>query len=172
VVTDTVKLDELIHPRAEPEIVFLLAEDLAGPGVTQGDVLDATESVVGGIEIIDSRYEAFSFTLPDVIGDNTSAARVAIGSDGIAPRDADLAAITCDFEIDGKVVESATGAALLGDPALCVAMLANHLGKHGQKLHAGWLVMAGAATAAQPLAAGTRATANYSNLGSVSITAV
>ena len=49
-----VALDELIHPRCEPEIVFVLAEDLAGPGVVAGDVLDATERVVGGIEIIDS----------------------------------------------------------------------------------------------------------------------
>ncbi len=54
---------------------------------TADDVLDATERVVGGIEVIDSRYEAFKFTLPDVIADNTSAARVAIGDAGVAPRD-------------------------------------------------------------------------------------
>ena len=83
-------LGELIHPRCEPEIVFILGEDLAGPNVTADDVLDATEKVVGGIEVIDSRYEKFSFTLTDVIADNTSAARVVIGDDGIAPRDADL----------------------------------------------------------------------------------
>ena len=79
-----VALDELIHPRCEPEFVFVLAEDIAGPGVTADDVLDATDRIVGGIEVIDSRYEAFSFTLPDVIADNTSAARVARG--GTRPR--------------------------------------------------------------------------------------
>jgi len=171
VITDgTVALDELIHPRCEPELVFILGQDLAGPGVTANDVLDATDRVVGGIEIIDSRYEAFSFTLPDVIADNTSAARVAIGEDGIGPRDADLAAITCAFDINGETTGQATGAALLGDPAGCVAMLANHLGKHGQKLEAGWLVMAGAPVGAQPLTDGTVATARYSDLGSVTIT--
>ncbi len=165
-----VVLDELIHPRCEPELVFLLAEDLAGPDVTAGDVLDATREVVGGIEVIDSRYEAFSFTLPDVIADNTSAARVAIGGDGVAPRDVDLTTLGCVFEVDGEVTGTATGAALLGDPAACVAMLANHLGRHGQKLEAGWLVMAGAATDARPLTAGTTATARYSHLGSVTVT--
>ena len=165
-----VLLDQLIHPRCEPEIVFVLAEDLAGPDIDANDVLDATEKIVGGIEIIDSRYEAFSFTLPDVIADNTSAARVAIGTDGIKPREADLTTLGCVFEIDGAVTGTATGAALLGDPAKCVAMLANHLGKHGQKLQAGWIVMAGAATDARPLTANTVAVARYSSLGSVTVT--
>ena len=167
---DVVPLDQLIHPRCEPEIVFRLADDLAGPGITGDDVLDATAEIVGGIEVIDSRYEAFSFTLPDVIADNTSAARVAIGRDGIAPREADLTTLGCVFEVDGEVTGTATGAALLGDPARCVAMLANHLGRHGQKLEAGWIVMAGAATDARPLQGGTVATARYSHLGSVTVT--
>lgn len=165
-------LGELIHPRVEPEIVFLLGEDLAGPGVTSNDVLDATSSVVGGIEVIDSRYEAFSFTLPDVIADNTSAARVVIGETGIAPREVDLTTLGCVFEVDGEITGTATGAALLGDPAECVAMLANHLGRHGHKLESGWLVMAGAATDARPLGAGTTAMARYSHLGSVQVTGV
>ena len=165
-----VPLGELIHPRCEPEIVFILGEDLAGPNVTADDVLDATSKVVGGIEVIDSRFEAFSFTLPDVIADNTSAARVVIGDEGMAPREADLTTLGCVFEVDGEITGTATGAALLGDPAACVAMLANHLGKHGQKLEAGWLVMAGAATDARPLADGTVATARYSHLGSVTVT--
>jgi len=166
-----VQLGELIHPRCEPEFVFVLAEALSGPGVTANDVLDATDKIVGGIEIIDSRYEAFSFTLPDVIADNTSAARVIIGSAGVAPREVDLTTLGCVFEIDGDVTGTATGAALLGDPAECVAMLANHLGKHGQELAAGWIVMAGAATDARPLTAGTVATARYSHLGTVTVTA-
>jgi 2-oxo-3-hexenedioate decarboxylase len=166
-----VPLGELIHPRCEPEFVFVLADSLAGPGVTAGDVLDATERVVGGIEVIDSRYEAFSFTLTDVIADNTSAARVAIGSDGIGPRDADLTTLGCVFEVDGEITGTATGAALLGDPAECVAMLANHLGKHGGELEAGWIVMAGAATDARPLSPGTVATARYAHLAAVTVTA-
>jgi 2-oxo-3-hexenedioate decarboxylase len=152
-----------VRPRSRGH--FVLAQALSGPGITANDVLDATEKIVGGIEIIDSRYEAFSFTLTDVIADNTSAARVMIGADGVPPRGADLTTMGCVFEIDGDVTGTATGAALLGDPAECVAMLANHLGKHGQQLDAGWIVMAGAATDAQPLRAGTVAAARYSHLG-------
>ncbi len=167
-----VDLTELIHPRCEPELVFVLAEDLGGPGVTAADVLDATEKIVGGIEIIDSRYEAFSFTLPDVIADNTSAARVVLGSDGIGPHDHDAAAIECWFDINGVESGAATGAALLGSPAACVAHLANHVGKAGLKLEAGWSILAGAVTDAKPFSTGTAVTARYSVLGSVSVTAV
>ncbi len=169
---EDVRLDELIHPRVEPELVFILGEDLAGPGVTADDVLDATATVVGGIEVIDSRYEAFSFTLPDVVADNTSAARVAVGSDGVGPRDADLLTLGCLFEVDGQITGTATGAALLDDPAGCVAMLANHLGKHGQKLEAGWIIPAGAPTDARPLGPGSVAHARYSHLGTVTVRGV
>jgi 2-oxo-3-hexenedioate decarboxylase len=167
-----VPVGALIHPRVEPELVFRLGEDLAGPGVSAGDVLDATAEIVGGIEVIDSRYEAFSFTLPDVIADNTSAARVAIGTDGIAPGEADLATLGCLFEVDGEITGTATGAALLGDPATGVAMLANHVGRNGEKLEAGWVIPAGAPTDARPLGIGTRARARYSHLGPVTVTGV
>ncbi len=167
-----VVLGELIHPRVEPEFVFLMGQALAGADATAEQVLDATESVVGGIEVIDSRYEAFKFTLPDVIADNTSAARVAIGAYGVGPREVDLRAVTCTFTIDDEDVGSATGEALLGDPAECVAMLVRHLAKYDRGLEAGWLVMAGAPLGAQPLSVGTVATASYSHFGSVTVRGV
>lgn len=167
-----VDIDQLIHPRAEPEFVFLIGSELAGPDVTADEVLDATERVVGGIEIIDSRYEAFKFTLPDVIADNTSAARVAIGNRGVAPRDVDLRSVTCRFTVDGIITGEATGAALLGDPAECVAMLVRHLARTERGLSAGWLVMAGAPLDARPFGWGTIATASYSHFGDVTVRAI
>lgn len=165
--TDDVPLDQLIHPRVEPEIVFTLAEDLSGPDVTAADVLHASGEVLGGIEVIDSRYEAFKFTLADVIADNTSGARVRLASSGMAPGSADLTTLGCSFDLDGVVTGTATGAALLGDPAGCVALLVRHLDRYGRKLEAGWTVLAGALTDARPLAAGAVARARYSHLATV-----
>ena len=62
-----------------------MGQDVFGESCGADDVLDTTERLVGGIEVIDSRYEAFKFTLADVIADNTSAAQLAIGSEGVAP---------------------------------------------------------------------------------------
>lgn len=167
-----VHLDQLIHPRAEPEFVFVIGDELSSPNCTADQVLDATERVVGGIEIIDSRYQAFKFTLPDVIADNTSAARALIGDEGVAPRDVDLTRIECTFTVDGEVRGAATGAALLGDPAECVAMLVRHLSRKDRGLQPGWIVLAGAPLGAEPLAAGTVATASYSHLGDVTARAI
>lgn len=167
-----VRLDELIHPRVEPEFVFVMGAELSGPDVTGEDVLDATERVVGGIEVIDSRYEKFSFTLPDVIADQTSAARVAIGTEGVSPRDVDLATVECVFTVNGDETGRAAGAALLGSPAECVALLVRHLARSDRGLEAGWLVMAGAPTDAQPLTPGAVATASYSHFGDVTVRAV
>jgi 2-oxo-3-hexenedioate decarboxylase len=74
-----VDLSRFIHPRVEPEIVFILSNDLSGSNVTKEDVLDSTESVCCGLEIIDSRYKDFRFTLADVVADNTSAAGFVLG---------------------------------------------------------------------------------------------
>jgi 2-oxo-3-hexenedioate decarboxylase len=167
-----VRIGELIHPRVEPEFVFLMAADLEGESCTAEDVLDATERVVGGIEVIDSRYEAFKFTLPDVIADNTSAARVAVGDVGVSPRDVDLREVACTFTVDGVVTGEATGAALLGSPAECVALLVRHLARSSRGLHAGWLVMAGAPVDARPFGIGTTATATYSHFGEVTVRGV
>jgi 2-oxo-3-hexenedioate decarboxylase len=167
-----VRIGELIHPRVEPEFVFVMGEDLSGESCTADDVLDATARVVGGIEVIDSRYEAFKFTLADVIADNTSAARVAIGNQGVAPRDVDLRQVECTFTIDGEVTGRATGDALLGSPAECVALLVRHLARSSRGLHAGWLVMAGAPVDARPFGLGTTATATYSHFGEVTVRGV
>lgn len=167
-----VRIGELIHPRVEPEFVFVMGADVEGATCTADAVLDATERVVGGIEVIDSRYEAFKFTLRDVIADNTSAARVAIGDAGVAPRDIDLRDVECTFTVDGVVTGRATGAALLGSPAECVASLVRHLARSGRGLHAGWVVMAGAPLDARPFAVGTTATATYSHFREVTVRGV
>ena len=69
-----------IQPRCEPEIVFIMGADLSGPSVTSSAVLAATASVAVGIEVLDSRYADYKFTMPDVVADNTSAGRYVVGS--------------------------------------------------------------------------------------------
>ncbi len=63
----TIKTEELIHPKVEAEIAIVTNKELSGPGCTVAHVLDATESVVPAVEIIDSRYENFNFDLKSVM---------------------------------------------------------------------------------------------------------
>lgn len=170
---EPVVLSELIHPRVEPEIVFHLREPLAGPGVTAHHVLAATEAIGCGLEVIDSRYAAFKFTLADVVADNTSAARFVLGARRVAPADIpDLSLVGCVIEKDGDIVYTAAGAAVLGNPADAVALLANWLGRRGKRLEPGWVVLSGGMTDAVPLTAGSCITADFGRLGSVRVRGV
>jgi 2-oxo-3-hexenedioate decarboxylase len=162
----------LIHPRVEPEIVFVLDDDLAGPGVTPADVIAATRYVCCGLEIIDSRYADFSFTAVDVIADNTSEAKVVLGPVMLDPEGLDLGLVGLLLEVDGEQVATATGAASMGHPAEAVAMLANWLGARGKAIEAGWMVYSGGLTAAVPLVAGSHVSATFGHLGTVSVRGV
>jgi 2-oxo-3-hexenedioate decarboxylase len=157
----------LIHPRAEPELVFVMKERLSGPGVTAPRAMSAVGRVYAGIEIIDSRYRDFRFTLPDVVADNASSARYLTGSIGLAPEQLDLALEACLVEVDGVVVDSATGAAVQGHPAEALALAANTLAERGLAIEPGWIVLTGGMTDAVPVGPGTAVRVHFSHLGSL-----
>jgi 2-oxo-3-hexenedioate decarboxylase len=159
--------DRLIHPRAEPEIVFVMRSRLAGPGVTAATALAAVDSVCCGIEVIDSRYRDFRFTLPDVVADNASTGFFVTGPVSVPPASLDLALEACLLERGGQVVDSATGAAVQGHPAEALALAANDLGRRGLAIEPGWVVLTGGMTDAVPVPDGTVLAAHFTHLGSV-----
>ena len=169
---EPLRVAQLIHPRVEPEIVFVMGHSLAGPGVTARDVIEATAAVGCGLEVIDSRFAAFKFTLADVVADNTSAARFVVGPTWVDPHDVpDLALVGCVLEANGQGVATAAGAAVLGHPAESVALLANWLGRQGRSIEAGWLVLSGGLTNAVPIVPGGHVSATFGRLGRVGIRA-
>jgi 2-oxo-3-hexenedioate decarboxylase len=157
---------ELIQPRAEPEIAFLLGSDLEGASVSTVDVLTATESVMPAIDILDSRYSGYKFTLPDVIADNASGARYAVGDpvplDGI-----DLRTVGCVFIHNGRLAATAAGAAIMDHPAAAVAWFVRKLAERDRDLPAGSLVLAGALTAAVAIAPGDTLTLEIDRIGAM-----
>lgn len=165
----TVKTSELIHPKVEPEIAFVLKRALKGPGCHIGDVLAATDFVLPGIEVIDSRYRDFKFDLKSVVADNTSASRFVVGGRPRPPREVDLRTVGIVLEKNGEPVAMGAGAAVLGHPAAAIAMLANHLGKSGQELPAGSLILSGGVTEAVAVAAGDNVCLRVQGMGSVSL---
>ncbi|MFF1608062.1 2-keto-4-pentenoate hydratase [Amycolatopsis sp. NPDC058278] len=161
--------DALIHPRAEPELVFVLGRRLAGPGVTAATALSAVDRVYGGIEVIDSRYADYRFTLPDAVADNGSSAYFSVGPVGLPPSSLDLSLEAALLEVDGQIVDTATGAAVQGHPAEALALAANSLAARGLALEPGWLVLTGGMTDAVPVRPGSRLAAHFSHLGSLTL---
>ena len=157
-----------ISPRCEPEVVFVMGRDLAGEHVTATEVLAATAGVAAGIEVLDSRYTDYRFTMPDVVADNASAGRFVVGApvplDGI-----DLRLVGVVLEHDGDVVATASGAASLGHPASAVAWLVRCLASSGEGLRAGDVVLSGGLTAAVPVTAGDVVVVTIDRIGSVEL---
>jgi 2-keto-4-pentenoate hydratase len=162
-----VRCAELIHPRAEPEIGFLLGRDLEGEDVTAAQACYAAALAFPAIEIIDSRFENFRFGLTDVIADNTSAARAIFGSNGIEPASVDLRLVGAVYMKNGMVESTAAGAAILGSPWEALAWLARRATQLGRPLRAGQMVLAGALTDAVFVGPGDNVRIEFSTLGSL-----
>jgi 2-oxo-3-hexenedioate decarboxylase len=166
---DPVPQSRLIHPRVEPEIVFVLKERLEGPGVGCAVAMAAVGSVWGGAEVIDSRYRDFRFKAGDVVADNASSGAFVTGPVGLPPAALNLALEAALVEVDGQVVDSATGAAVQGHPGEALALAANELAKRGHALEPGWIVLTGGMTDAVPAPPGASVAIHFSNLGSIFI---
>lgn len=166
-----VALDELIQPRMEPELAFILSEPLAGPGVGVADVLRVTKYVLPCLEIIDSRIDDWQIRLEDTVADNGSSARFVLG-DAVAVQDLpDLATTEVTFGRNAEPPISALGSAVLGHPAAAVAWLANALGALGARLESGHVVLSGSFTTAVDIGPGDVFTATFAQLGTVSVRA-
>src|SRR6202008_2229091 len=119
-----------------------------GPDCSLDDALAAVDVAMPALEVIDSRYNNFKFDLPSVVADNASSARYVVGESVQTIDGLDLAALRVVLERNDEVVASGTGAAVLGHPALSLAMLANLLAERGEQIPAGMFVMTGGLTEA------------------------
>jgi 2-oxo-3-hexenedioate decarboxylase len=158
-----IDFSRFVHPRVEPEIAFVLKHSLEGD-VTGPQALAAVEAIAPALEIIDSRYKDFKFTLPEVIADNASSSGFVIG----AWRDPkiDFANLGLTLNIDGRVVQVGSTAALLGHPLRSLVAAARLSAQAGEPLQAGWIVMAGGATPAEWIKPGQYVSVDMEQLGS------
>lgn len=166
---ENLKFDEMIHPRVEAEVAFLMKKDLYGPFVTAAEVLDATELVIPSYEIIDSRYFGFKFKNPDSVSDNISAARFKLAADGVSPRKLKLEQMGVKTVFSDGTELFATGGAVLGHPARAVAMYVNMISKMGDGLLKGQIVLSGAITAATPVSKGWTVHSEFQDMGEISL---
>lgn len=163
-----IDISQLVHPRVEAEIAFVLKDELKGADCTVEKVLAATDYVIPAVEVIDSRYEKFKFDLPSVIADNSSSSRYVTGGRPRAIAGLDLRTIGVVIEKNGEIVALGASAAVLNHPARAIVLLVQHLAARGESLPAGSYVMTGGITEAIPVARGDNIVARFQDMGSVS----
>lgn len=160
----SVSLSRYVHPRVEPELAFLLAKPLP-PRASLVEALDAVAAIAPALEIIDSRYENFKFSLTDVIADNASSSGYVIGP-WSEPK-CDFSNLGLVMSINGQPRQIGSTAGILGHPLRSLVAAARLAADAGEPLQAGWIVMAGGATAAEALAPGMHVRCEMQGLGSV-----
>ena len=166
---DTMNLDELIQPKAEAELAFILKEDLQGPGITAMDVIRATDYVVPCFEIVDSRIDNWKIKIQDTVADNASCGVYVLGETRGDPKKLDLTLAGMVLEKNGELLSTSTGAAVQGSPVNAVAWLANTLGTLGIPFKAGEVILSGSQSQLVPIENGDTLTCTVGGLGSCSV---
>jgi 2-oxopent-4-enoate/cis-2-oxohex-4-enoate hydratase len=158
----------LISPRAEGEIAFRLKSDLVGPGVTEQDVLNATESIMPCFEIVDSRIKDWKIKIEDTVSDNASCGVYTLGDNEVSPHDVDLPNLAMKVFKNGELLSEGLGSAVQGNPLTAVAWLANTLGEYGIEFKAGEIILSGSLVPLIPVVAGDRMHLELEGVGTAS----
>lgn len=159
--------DQLIHPLVEPEIALVVGQDISGDGHSALTLRSFVDAVVPALEIVDTRYKTYSFTLADNIADNSSAARLVLGQPLPLSQAGDLRTAGVLLWSKGRCLDSGVGANAMGDPLAALAWLVNFLSAKGQGISAGSIVITGGLTKAQPALADQSFVAEFSGMGCV-----
>ena len=166
---ESIAMSTLIQPKAEGEIAFLLKKDLMGPGLSNADILAATECVIPCFEIVDSRIRDWKIKIQDTVADNASCGVFVLGDSAVSPRKVDLSTCGMVLEKNGEIIATGSGAAAMGSPVNAITWLANTLGRLGVPLKAGEVVLSGALAAMFPCAAGDNFRVSIGGIGACSV---
>jgi 2-keto-4-pentenoate hydratase len=166
---DLIDLSRLVAPRVEAELAFVMGRDLAGPGVTTAGALAAIAGALPSVEVVDSRVADWKIKLVDTVADNASSGLIVLGGRLRRVEDLDLRLLGVVVSRGGEMIDTGAGAAALGNPARCVAWLANKLGAFGAGLEAGDVVLPGAVHAMVPVEPGDVFRAEFAHLGAVTV---
>jgi 2-keto-4-pentenoate hydratase len=169
ITTGRIAVGSWIAANAEPEIAFLIARPLQGPGVTIAEVMAATEGVLGALEIGNLRTGFEKRSIATFLGLNTLNGGLVLGDRIVSPSGLDLRLEGAALEVDGQPVGSGTGVEALGDPRAVVAWIANLLARYGRRLEPGHVVITGSLVQGPLVRPGQHVRARFTHLGEVEV---
>lgn len=164
-----IELVSMLSPLLEPEVVFILKEDLS-VGAKEAEILE--KSVLSaGIEIPDSRFADWfpKFQLMDLICDNGVTGKVVVSDKG---RDdltlGEVERIKLTLTHDGKELGTGFASEVMGNPVTSVAWLTEKLAEKNMFLKKGMVISSG--TFLSPISLGKGLyEAEFSLLGKVKL---
>lgn len=162
-----IALTDILQPKVEAEIAFILGDDLDSDQLTIADVMNAVDYAVAAIEVVGSRVANWDIRILDTIADNASSGLYVLGSEPRALGDFDPRLCGMVMEKNGEPVSVGAGAACLGNPLTAALWLAKVMARVGRPLKAGDTILSGALGPMCPAAPGDVFEARINGLGSV-----
>jgi 2-keto-4-pentenoate hydratase len=141
---EDVALGDVLQPKVEAEIAFVLGRDLTEPQLTAADLFRAIEYAVPSIEIVGSRVANWDIRITDTIADNASSGLYVLGSRPVKLTRFDPRLCGMVMEKAGEPVSVGAGAACLGSPLNAALWLAKVMARLGSPLLAGDTILSGA----------------------------
>ena len=162
-------------PQIEVELAFVLKKRLFGENVTREQVLDATDYVIPAFELIAARsfrihpQTGYTRNVCDTISDNAANAGIIMGGRKVQPHEVDLPWCGAIVKLNGVIEQTGLAAAVLGHPAEGIRWIAKRFAPHGIALEPGQVLLSGSFTAPVKVKAGDNVTADYGQLGKISV---
>lgn len=163
---------QLIQPKAEGEVAFVVGRDLDDEGLSWGRFLKGLEYALPAIEIVDSAIEDWRLTYVDTVADNASSGVYVLGLEPRSIGGIELSRAGMDFRCKGETRSMGTGAACLGHPLLAAYWLTRTMQQRGDPLRAGDVILSGALGPMFSFGQGDQLHLSIAGLGEVSCRAV
>lgn len=162
---------DFVHRVVEAEFGFRVGCDVppVAGGHTVDTISDCIDAVIPAIEIVDYRYEAWTIGALQVAADNAIHGWWVHGEPVEDWHPLDLRTAGVAVQLNGDVVTTGSGAAVLGDPLTVMAWLANELPLFGLALCDGDVVTTGVTTDVFEAAAGDAVVAEFAGVGTVDL---
>lgn len=166
---ETLELDHLFSPLIEPEIMFILTDDLS-EDADEDEILKKCK-ICAGIEIPDARYIDWfpNFSLADLLADNTATGLIVLAEE-ISPLSLD-AFKTIEMELfhNDEKISDGVSSAVLGNPISAVRWLVTKLAQQSKRLKKGMIISSGTFISPLPAKEGTYKV-TYTDVGEVTVT--
>ena len=156
----------------EAEFGFEMAQDVPASAdrYSAETIMPLIASAFPSIEIVDHRFTDWSKVgAATLVADNAIHGAWIEGPSCAKWRDIDFVRHPVALFVDDRLVQTGSGAAVLGNPLNVVAWLANELPHHGLQLRAGDKISTGVTTDVYFAKIGERIRADFSALGSAEV---
>lgn len=165
---DLVPSSQLIQPKVEAEIAFVVGRDLVTEKPSYSEFLASIDYAIPALEIVDSAIENWQITLADTVADNASCGLYVLGSQPISIGMLQLEKVDMQMTVNEETVSQGKGAACLGHPLRAAYWLACTMAARGEGLKAGEVILSGALGPMVPIQQGDEVKADLAELGTIS----